>query len=148
MGRRAGFTLIETLIAMVIVSLLSLMAYPRVAGAVAKSDLRGARTRVVNMLAAARAAAVQGGRSTSLKFAGDNVWVEATTGGVVDTLGSVWDLGGTYGTTVEVAEGVTSIDFNPRGIASGFNTGGTVISLTRGSYVETVTVDALGRVQK
>ena len=154
MGRRSGFTLVETLIAVVIVSILTLMAYPRVSNAIVKSDVHSARTRVVNMLAAARSAAAQSNRSTWLKFNGNLAWVEAfprrTVGGTGnrDTLGTVLDLSAMYKTAVSLTSGDTQIAYDPRGLASGFTTGGVTISLTRSGYSQTVKLDALGRVTK
>lgn len=151
MIRRAGFTMIETMLAVVIVGVLTLMAYPRVSSAMARSDARGARTRVINMLATARTAATQSNRSTWLTFDGNQVWVTAsprrTTGGsgTVDTIGSVVDLSVVYGTSV--SSGVTQIAYDPRGLASGFGSSVT-ITLTRGGYSYPITVDMLGRVTK
>ncbi len=153
MIRRAGFTMIETMLAVVIVGVLTLMAYPRVNSAVVRSDARAARTRVINMLAMARTAATQTNRSTWLTFNGNQVWVTAsprrTIGGTgtVDTLGSVVDLSAAYGTSATVSGGITQIAYDPRGLASGFGSGVT-ITLVRGGYSYPITVDMLGRVTK
>ena len=82
MGRRSGFTLVETLIAVIIVSVMSLMAYPRVNSAMIKSNLRGGRTRLANMFATARAAATQNSRTGAyVKFNGNTAVVTAAPGG-------------------------------------------------------------------
>lgn len=154
MGRRSGFTLVETLIAVIIVSILSLMAFPRVNSAMSKSNLRSARTRVVNMLAAARAAATQGSRTAAyLKFNGNTAVVTASPRRVApiganteDTLGTVVNLNTTYGATLST--GITTITYDPRGLATGFSTGGQYIKVTKGSYADSIKVDQLGRVTK
>ncbi len=151
MGRRAGFTLVETVLAIVIVGMLALISYPRIGSAVVKSNLVSARTQVVNMLATARSAATQTSRSTWLKFNGNKVFVTASPrrkagAGTVDTVGTVVDLNTVYGASVAVSGGVTQIAFDARGFAAGL--GGTItIQLTHGGYSKSATVDALGRVQ-
>jgi prepilin-type N-terminal cleavage/methylation domain-containing protein len=155
MGRRSGFTLIETLLAVIIVGVMTLMAYPRVNNAMVKSNLRGARTRVVNMLSAARAAATQGGRSASyLRFNGNTAVVTASprrvalAGSTEDTLGVAVNLSTAYGATVAVSNGTTQIAYDSRGIAAGVSANPVTITLTHGSYSQTVGVDMLGRVTK
>lgn len=154
MGRRSGFTLVETLLAVIIVGVMTLMAYPRVSSAMIKSDLRGARTRIVNMLSTARAAATQGNRTTALTFNGNTAVVTASprrlpggNGGNEDTLGVVVNLNTAYGATL--ATDIAFIKYDPRGFATGFDAvDGTTILLTRGSYSEDIVIDRLGRVTK
>lgn len=155
MKGRAGFTLVETMLAIVIVGVLSVMAYPRVSLALVRNDLRAARTRVVNMISAARAAASQGGRSGSvLKFNGNTAVVTAsprrTVGGsgTEDTLGTVFNLYTTYGTTMSVSNGATQLAFDPRGIAANVSQQPVTVTLTRGGYSQQVVIDMLGRVTK
>ena len=157
MGRRSGFTLVETLIAVIIVSLMTLMAYPRVNTAMTKSNLRGARTRLVNMLAAARAAATQNSRqSASVKFNGNTAVVTATPrrnlpvgANTEDTLGVLVNLSTVYGATLTVGNGMTAVSYDPRGIGTGFvKNGGTQIQVSRGGYTQSITLDMLGRVTK
>ena len=152
MRRRAGFTLVETMLVVAVVGILTLMTYPRVNAAVARSDLRGSRTRVVNMLATARTAAMQGSRTGRLQFVGNTAFVTTSprkvTAGVSDrdTVGLVVNLNTIYGTTVAPA-GTWEIVFDPRGMASGLG-GGVTITLSRGGHSQDVTIDMLGRVTK
>jgi Tfp pilus assembly protein FimT len=132
--------------------LLALMMYPRLSSAVVRTDLRGARTRIVNMLAAARTAATQGNRNARLVFNGNQVLVTADGrrkpgNGTIDTVGSVVNLTTTYKASVSTG-GVTQIAFDPRGFAVGLGNGVTTIQLTRGSYSSSVAIDKLGRVTK
>ena len=64
MRSRNGFTLVETLIVVVLLGLMTLIAFPKMSSAMVRNDLRGARTTMVNMIAKARAAAVQSNRVT------------------------------------------------------------------------------------
>ena len=153
MGRRSGFTLVEILLVVVIMGVMTLMAYPRANSAMVKSNLRGGRTRVVNMLSTARAAATQGGRTMAyVKFNGNNAVVTATPrrnlpigANTEDTLGIVVNLSTVYGATLTA--GAAQIAFDPRGIASGVSSG-VQLKLTHGSYADSVYIDMLGRVTK
>jgi len=154
--RRDGFTLVETIIAVVILSLLVLIGLPKMSSAMAQNDLRGARTTMVNMVAAARAASVQSNRLTWIKFVGNTAHVLArprlvAVGGAAvepsDTVGTVRDFAGVYGVTVAPEVGVDSIQFDPRGFGAGFG-GDASIVLTRGGHSSTITIDGLGRVRK
>ena len=104
MTRRSGFTLVETLIAVVIVAMIVLMAIPAGERAMVKSDPRGGTTRLVNMTSNARAAATTaGGRRHGLRFNGKPRWWRRRPAGLrrarerVDTLGAVENVNTPYG---------------------------------------------------
>jgi prepilin-type N-terminal cleavage/methylation domain-containing protein len=150
---RSGFTLVEALVCVVVLGLIALIGMPKISAAMVRSDLRSARTTVINLVATARAASVQTGRRAWLKFDGNTALVIArprqTVGGGVgvdppDTLGTLRDLSTQYGVTVS---GVDSIQFDPRGFGSSFGDT-TSVTLSRNSHSETVTIDGLGRVIK
>ena len=154
MRSRDGFTLVEALIVVVILGLIVLIGFPKVSAAMMKSDLRSARTTVVNLVATARAASVQSNRRTWIKFEGNKAYVLArprqTVGGGVgldppDTVGAVQDLSAQYGVTVTAD--ADSIQFDPRGFGANFGDS-TKVVLSRNSHTETVTLDGLGRVIK
>jgi prepilin-type N-terminal cleavage/methylation domain-containing protein len=154
--RRDGFTLVETIIAVVILSLLVLIGLPRMSSAMAQNELRGARTSMINMVAAARAASVQSNRLTWVKFVGNTAHVLArprliAAGGFgvnpPDTVGTVQNFADVYGVTVAPEVGVDSIQFDPRGFGAGFGDT-TAIVLTRAGHSSTITIDGLGRVRK
>jgi prepilin-type N-terminal cleavage/methylation domain-containing protein len=152
MTRRAGFTLVETLLVVVVVGILTLMTYPRVNAAVTRSDIRGARTRVANLLATARTVATQSSRTARLQFEGNKVFVTASPRRIVgagdrDTVGLVVDLNTVYGTTTTLSGGTTEIVYDPRGLASGFG-GDVTITLARGGHSQALKIDMLGRVTK
>jgi prepilin-type N-terminal cleavage/methylation domain-containing protein len=152
MTRRAGFTLVETLLVVVVVGILTLMTYPRVNAAVTRSDIRGARTRVANLLATARTVATQSSRTARLQFEGNKVFVTASPSHIVgagdrDTVGLVVDLNTVYGTTTTLSGGTTEIVYDPRGLASGFG-GEVTITLARGGHSQALKIDMLGRVTK
>ena len=148
---RRGFTLIEMLVALVVVSLVLLIGLPKFSSAMTSQNLRGSRTVVVNMLAKARAASTESNRLTWLKVSGNKAWILARPrisagAGDADTLGLVEDLNKRYGVTVAVSR--DSIGFDPRGIASELGGLPVTLTVTKSSHSEVVTIDALGRVVK
>lgn len=151
MRRRDGFTLVETLIAVVLLGLIVLIGFPKMSSAMVQSDLRSARTTMVNMVATARAVSVQSNRLAWIKFEGSTAHVLArprlTVGGAgnADTVGGVQDLSDLYG--VAVVAGVDSIQFDPRGFGMGFGTDVSIL-LSRSGHSSTITIDGLGRVRK
>jgi prepilin-type N-terminal cleavage/methylation domain-containing protein len=148
---REGFTLVETLIVVVLLGLIVLIGFPRMSSAMVQNDLRGARVAMVNLVAAARAASVQGNRLTWIKFEGNTAHVLArprTDGAAgADTVGVVHDLDEQYGVTVAITGGVDSIQFDPRGFGAGFAAAADTIMLSRSGHSSTLTIDGLGRVR-
>ena len=149
--RRGGFTLIEMLVALVVVSLVLLIGLPKFSSAMTSQNLRGSRTTVGNMLVKARAASTESNRLTWLKVSGNKAWILARPrisagAGNADTLGVVEDLNKRYGTTVAMSR--DSIGFDPRGIASELGGAPVTLTVSKSSHSEVVTIDALGRVVK
>jgi prepilin-type N-terminal cleavage/methylation domain-containing protein len=149
--RTNGFTLIETMLVVTILGAVMLIGFPRMRDGMIRTNVRGARTTLINLLSKARTAATQTNRVTLLKIQGNNAFVLArprlVAAGVsdADTLGAVQPLGDLYGVTVTAA--IDSVRFDPRGLGTGFGTGTTfLVSLT--GKTETITVDGLGRVRK
>ena len=70
--------MVEAVIVIVVIGLLGVLAFPRISAAMSKSDLRSARTTMVNLVAAARAASVATNRPTSLQFDAGKAYVTAT----------------------------------------------------------------------
>jgi prepilin-type N-terminal cleavage/methylation domain-containing protein len=153
--RRDGFTLVETLIVVVLLGLIVLIGFPKMIAALGRSELRGARTTMINMVAAARAASVQGNRLTWIKFEGNKSLVLArpraiAAGGAAlspaDTVGVVQDLAKQYGVALTFTAGADSIRFDPRGFGS-WTAGDVSVVLSRSGHSSTITIDGLGRVR-
>lgn len=146
MPRRSGFTLIELLIVIVIIGAISMFAFPRLQSAYRANALRGARSRLVTVYGAARAAAVQTNRPVRIHFAGNALWVTATPrlatsgSGTADTIMPVQSFYSVYGVTA--TSSVDSLLLDPRGL--GLN-GGTIV-LGNSYGADTITITGFGRV--
>lgn len=149
--RTNGFTLVETMLVVTILGVVALIGFPRMRDGMIRTNVRGARTTLINLLSKARTAATQTNRITVFKIQGNNAFVLArprlVPDGVsnADTLGAVERLGDIYGVTVTAA--IDSVRFDPRGLGTGFGTG-TDFLVSRNGKTETIRVDGLGRVTK
>lgn len=149
MSRRHGFTLIEMMMVVVIISLTTLMAVPRFRAAVNRSNLTSARAKVIASYSAARAAAAGTGRIATMNVSANKVWVTATprlktTGaGTMDTIVLPKNLNMLYGVTVTTSNG-TTVTINQVGLGSLAND----IRLTHGNIADTVKINQYGRVYK
>lgn len=147
-SRTSGFTLIELLIVIVVMGAILTIAFPRMQAAYQASALRGARTRLIGIYGAARAAAVQSNRPVRVHFNTNRVWVTATPrltvggSGTADTIGPVQSLSSAYG--VSLATSVDSLMLDPRGL--GLNGGSLVV--TNSYAADTITISGFGRVTR
>ena len=147
---RKGFTLIETLLVVVVLGIVVLIGFPRMSAGMTSANVRGARTTLINLLAKARSAATQANRVTLVKLEGDNAFVLMRPrllpgAGNADTLGPVVRLWDSYGVTVTAT--IDSVRFDPRGMGTGFGTGTTFL-ISRNDRIDSIKIDGLGRVTK
>lgn len=141
---RAGFSLIELLIVVVIIGILVSLASPRIRRAWFRAEVISARNAMANMYTTARLTALQTGRTVTITR--DNNFIVITAaprldGGVgSDTVGAVVDLNGKHGVTA--AGTPTAITVNPKGL------GGTAFEWTvqRAEFADTLQVSAFGRI--
>lgn len=120
MPKRSGFTLAELMIVTSIVGVLTGIALPKLATIRERASLSSATTRFTRGLMAARQAAIFRGAPASFRVNGSVYWVALdTTGTGVDSLvvTPALDLQSTYDVVVTSAEALTTIRFDPRGIA-------------------------------
>jgi prepilin-type N-terminal cleavage/methylation domain-containing protein len=147
-SRRHGFTLIEMMMVVVIISLTTLMAVPRFRAAVNRSNMTSARAKVMASYAAAKAAAAGSGRITTMTVSANKVWVTATprlkTGaGTLDTIVLPKNLYTLYGVTATTTNG-TTVTVNQTGLGNLANE----IRLTHGNIADTIRINQYGRVLK
>jgi prepilin-type N-terminal cleavage/methylation domain-containing protein len=147
-SRRDGFTLIEMLMVVVIISLTMLIALPQFSRAVNQSNMVSARAKVMASFSAARATAAGSGRLTTFHVSGNRVWVTATprlkaTGsGTRDTIVVPQDLNTLYG--VSSTNSVDSVLLD----LTGLGRNGSNFVLSHGALRDTIEINRYGRVQK
>jgi Tfp pilus assembly protein FimT len=138
--------MIELLIVVVIMGVITLVAFPKIQSAFRASALRGARTRLITVYGAARGAAVQSNRPVRVHMSGNSVWVTATPrltvggSGTADTIGAVQSVYDIFGVTL--ASSVDSLMLDPRGL--GLN--GATLVLANASGADTISITGFGRV--
>ena len=146
--RRSGFTLVETLLVVVVAGVILAIGFPRMRDAKIRSDLRSARTTMASMYARARAAAVQTNRVSTMTINGNTVVVTVPRvpvagANTIDTVGAVQNLLTSYGATIAATNNALVVD--TRGI--GVNGDQVTIRLSRDGYTDSVVVSRFGRIQ-
>ncbi len=143
MSRGSGYTLVETLLVVVVISVCGLIALPKFQEAVATNNLASARVKVMSLYSTARATSAGSGRVTWLHLEENKAYVTAVlAGGVVDTITPVESLAGQYGVTV--VSDRDSVMINQSGIGRTAAT----IRLLKGSRADTIQISSYGRVLK
>jgi prepilin-type N-terminal cleavage/methylation domain-containing protein len=142
---RGGFTLVETLVVIVVVSLLTLIAIPKFQDGITRSHMLDARAKVISSFAVARATAAGSARRATLHLSGNKVMVTAsprlaTGAGTRDTIVRPYNLTATYGVTA--TNTVDSVLIDPNGLPRN----GSNITLGHGSLRDTIQINAYGRV--
>jgi len=150
MRRPNGFSLVELLIVVVIIGIIVSVGLPRFRATQLQSDVRSARTAVIQAYLQARAAAVGSGRTTRLRSNGTSVWITGSprlmpaAGSTMDTVGQITNLFQRYGVAGSASPG-TTVTIDPRG----FNTSGTVqFRVTKSGRTDSVVVSGFGQVIK
>jgi Tfp pilus assembly protein FimT len=106
------------LIVVVMVGLLTMFAIPKFAVVAERNKLTAAREEITSAIATARAAAVQKGRTATLWFSGNTMWVTVVTSnsGSTMTVVPVKSFMTVYGASV--AAPASAITFDMRGFVS------------------------------
>ena len=143
---RRGFTLVEILIVIVMISLIALVAIPRFSTGTGRRNMESARMRVAAALATARQAAIQKGEPVRFLIKADSVSVKRLAG-TTDLLSPI-PLKTLYKVTVPSVTDSLAIDFNPRGFAK-LTTTTKVIRLRRSGVADdSLVVYSTGMVQR
>ncbi len=143
---RAGFSLPELLLVVVIIGILVALGTPRLRGAWFRTEVINARNAMANMYTTARLTALQTGRTVTFQRVGNMVLITAAprlvavSGSTIDTVGALVNLNDRYGVTA--AGTPTSVTVNPKGL------GGVAFQWTvsRAEFADTLQVSAFGRI--
>lgn len=112
-----GFTLVELLTVIVLMTSLAMFSMPKFTGLRERSNLTSAREHIEGAIVTARSTAMQKGTSARVVFSGNKVFVTATTtSGTTLTVLPAVPLDSTYGVTVSASD--TAVAFDARGFAS------------------------------
>ena len=147
MARRNGFTLIETLIVLVVIGLVGLIAMPKFQQALAQSNILSAKAKLMALYAKARATAAGSSQTAILRINGNVAYVYARPrrkagAGTIDTITPVENIYNQYGVTV--SGGVDSVRVSPTGIGMDAAS----IILTKSGRTDTIFISQYGRVLK
>jgi len=139
---RRGFSLIELVIAIVLVGLMASFFFPRIGQEIQKQNVRSARAAMTTMMARARASAIQRGLSVSLVHRSNRVFMLSThpVTRAVDTI-SQQNLYDSYGVTI-TASPRDSVVFDSRGI--GGQASSTYFYISKAGFADTIEVSSVG----
>lgn len=143
---RAGFSLVEMLVVIVIIGLMVLFALPKLGPAYDHAMVRSARTAVTNLYNTTRTAARASNRIAVLRLNGNVLVIErdsafpSTGKDTVSMGGKFHDLSKQYGVTIT---GPDSVRVDPRGMLMPSGTHTWV--LARDGWSDSVMVNSYGR---
>ena len=145
--RRAGFSLTEMLIVVVIIGLAGMIALPRLNAAFDRSSVSSAKSRLTALYGAARTVATSANQTAGLRLNGNQVYVYASPrhkagAGTIDTIVRPANFSTAYGVTL--SGGFDSV----RVASTGLGLDSAVIVLTKGYSADTVIINRFGRVLK
>lgn len=140
--RRRGFTLVETVLVLVVVSLCGMIALPKFTQAVRTSNLNSAKNKLTTLYGSARSTAASSGRTAYLHLNNNKLYATAVAGGVIDTVTPVENLYAQYG--ISVSANKDSIRIDPAGMGRDSVT----ITLIKGGQSSTVRISQFGRILK
>jgi prepilin-type N-terminal cleavage/methylation domain-containing protein len=143
---RAGFTLVELLVVLLLMGLVLTLAAPKFMATIRYFTARSATSQVVADLALARTTAVREGRSTSLRILSASTYqvvVDANGAAADRTVKSVVVEGAARGVSLGTVG--TRITFDSRGMRRNATES---ITVTRAEGVDVVNVTIVGRVYR
>lgn len=141
-GRR-GFTVIELMMVITLAGIMMLVGFPKLMNSLEHNDVRGARGKVVALFNRARASAIESNRHVTFRVNPTLVVItQSVPGGGVDTV-SIEDFSGAG---VGLVTSASSIQIDPRGLATSLGSSTATIALSKGSHADTVLISGFGRV--
>lgn len=142
--RTAGFSLVEMLVVISMIGIMALIGWPKMARLLNRSQVKAARSEVVNKFNQTRMQAVQTGRIMRFRVQGDAIWAERFGDGVV--VGGVQDLNAKFGVTTSSTPSPISIAIDPRGVT--FTSTTQIIRVGRFGARDSVVIVGYGGIQR
>lgn len=144
---RAGFSLIEVLMVIILIGIMAGIGFPKMRDALVKSDVKSARSQAMLLYAQGRASAQESGRTMTLDFTGNRALLTGSPrllagAGTVDTLAGPINLVTTYKVTV-AGNPAPTLTIDPRGFGT---SAGTTITFSRAGYSDSIVVSNFGRI--
>ena len=138
-----GFTMIETLLVVVIIGTLASFAFPYFRGGPDESNVRSASDAIAAMHTRARGVAIQRAQRTVFELRSGVMVIRSIhpMTGVIDTVGAVEDMRQRF--AVDVVATRDSLVFDGRGV--GTESSETFIYVRRGSVADTLRVSPSGK---
>ena len=144
MRNRKGFTAIEMAIVAALIGLLAAIAFPRFGALRQSAELNSAKRQLITQLGAARAAAVQRGRTAQLHTSGTEIWLTADIGGVQTDIARRAHVYDQFGVTIVASDAL--IAFDSRGLATSLPATGGKFVLQRAELSDSVCVTRFGTI--
>jgi prepilin-type N-terminal cleavage/methylation domain-containing protein len=143
---RPGYTLTEMLVVVVMVGALTLITLPKFSGLVERNQLSAAREEIAAAIATARAAAVQKGRTATIRFSGNTMWVTVVNSGsgTSSTIVPAKSFASLY--KVSVAATDTMITYDMRGFTAPRLAAKGVFRITGASRRDSVCITTAGQI--
>jgi type II secretion system protein H len=145
---RAGFTLIEILMVIVLVGIMMTVAIPYLRSSSAKTNVRGAGDEISRLYATARSVSIARGKIAWLVLNSSASTAEVIAGKVngsgIDTIAKPDNLASRYNVTFTTSS--DSLVFTPRGIGANLVMTTVVLSSSTGGIVDTVYIYPTGKI--
>lgn len=140
---RKGFTLIEVVIAIVLIGVMTAFMFPRIGEALRRQDVRSARNAITTMNAQAKATAIQRGRLVATVLRSNRMVLVSRhpVFGTVDTIADQ-NLGQRYGVSITTDQ--DSLEFDARGI--GMAGTQTRITVSKAGIADTIVITPVGSI--
>ena len=144
---KRGFTFIEILVVFVVMGIVVAFSIPRLRDAIQKTNVRGAKVAIGNLMIKARAVAVARGCTATVAFtSGATGTVSITVCNVNGTgsqvLGGVDSVAARY--SVTMTPSASSLQYDARGLSVGYST--LTVLLKSNSFSDSVVINQLGKV--
>ena len=140
---RSGFTLVEILIVIAIMSIVLAMALPKMGNMNDRNQMRSAKDGIASRMSTVRAQAISTGRVSTLYLAGDSIRYTTGTGATETAKGTTINLNRQFG--VKVISSAVTIAFDGRGMTSG---AAQKVIFTRGSLTDSLCISPIGLVNR